>query len=278
VNRKTPLLALLILFVSTAMASAQFGNPPWHLTDIWWDLGKPTEDFQSLSIDMEISKDIPPTSRFYLAAFGLGHLNGTAYYGGLQSNIIGWNSPEDHRRKYRGPGAIFSRWDERSLKAVRVAEGGFCESSGHEGNFIGVRNTFKWSKGKYTCKLTRQKTERFHGQPHTWVKMTVYSHAEKKTYDVGSLLFAGEKLKLGRRVASFVEIFGKRIPLKEIPKFTVTFDNVQVNGKAIKNLHCEARYPRNAPNYAKCEAVNKTGVRVTIGTPVKRTKRGHKVF
>ena len=34
---------------------------PWHLVDVWWDLGKDVP-FQSYSIDVTISDDVPSSS------------------------------------------------------------------------------------------------------------------------------------------------------------------------------------------------------------------------
>jgi hypothetical protein len=55
-------------------------------------------------------------------------------------------------------------------------------------------------------------------------------------------------------VASFVEIYGRRIPVEEIPMVTVTFGNLAVNGKPVKVKMAHAIYPKNIPDYAKATA------------------------
>lgn len=84
---------------------------------------------------------------------------------------------------------------------------------------------------------------------------------------VGALRFKGENLVLSRKVASFVEVYGRRIPVSDIPKVTVTFGNLTVNGKPAKVTTAEAIYPGKVPDYA--DAVAKDGtVVVKVGEPV----------
>ena len=68
---------------------------------------------------------------------------------------------------------------------------------------------------------------------------------------IGALRFPGEDLVLSRKVASFVEVYGQRIPVSEIPKVTVTFGNLAVNGKPVKVTAVHAIYPKSVPDYAQ---------------------------
>lgn len=49
---------------------------------------------------------------------------------------------------------------------------------------------------------------------------------------------------LERKVANFVEIYGRKRPVADIPKVTVAFGPPVVNGKAAANLAAEAVYPK----------------------------------
>ena len=109
------------------------------------------------------------------------------------------------------------------------------------------------------------------GKPHTWVTASVVSHANKKTFPIGALRFPGAKLRLSRQLAGFIEIYGPRIPLKQIPQITVTFETWRINGKATPPTRAVAVYPRNVPQYATSRADGKKTLG-TIGTPVDRTK------
>ncbi len=96
--------------------------------------------------------------------------------------------------------------------------------------------------------------EEVDGKPHTWVGAFLYSHTKDENIFIGALRFKGEDLVLSRKVASFVEVYGRRIPVDEIPKVTVTFGNLKVNGKPVKVKGVTAVYPKNVPDYAGATA------------------------
>jgi hypothetical protein len=286
---------------------------PWHLVDTWWDIGQETP-FESLAVDVTISDDLSSTVNLYIAPIGIGHLSKTPFYGGIQTQADGYTkrlsgkpprrlkpaatwpktevfvaagfslrpfriaSKKDQKLRTIGPGFLFSMWGERSHDAIRPADGGFFQSSGHEGDFVSVRRPFAWKKGKYTYRLTRMDQEMIDGKPFTWVGAFVYSHEKDENVFVGALRFKGEKLVLARKVANFVEVYGRRRPVADIPKVTVTFGPPVVNGKAPKNPTAEAIYPKGVPDYA--DTVAKEGsLVVTVGTPVEgREKRRVKLI
>ena len=115
--------------------------------------------------------------------------------------------------------------------------------------------------------------EEVDGAPHTWVGAFLHSHEKDEHVFVGALRFKGRDLVLSRKLASFVEVYGPRIPAGDIPKVTVTFGNLAVNGKPARVESAEAIYPDNVPDYA--DAVAKADqLVITVGKPVeKRSKR-----
>jgi hypothetical protein len=244
---------------------------PWHLVDLWWDLGEATP-FESYSIDVTISQDVPSTDHLYIAPIGIAHLNKIPFYGGIQTQADG-HTKTSHRIRKIGPGFLMSMWGERSLDAIRPSIGGLCQSSGHEGDFVSVRRAYEWSKGTYTYRVVRMDEEIIDGTTHTWVGAFVYSHEKDEHVFIGALRFKAEDLVLSKRVASFVEVYGHRIPVTEIPKVTVAFGNLKVNGKAADVSAVQAVYPKSVPDYADAEL--KDGwVIIEVGEPVEdRTER-----
>jgi len=243
----------------------EYKSTPWHLVDLWWDIGQ-DQPFESYGIDVEISDDVPSTTNLYIAPIGIAHLGTNPFYGGIQTQADGYTKRDQSLRKI-GPGFIFSMWGERSLDAIRPSLGGICQSSGHEGDFVSVRRPYEWKKGKYTYKIVKMDKEEVEAQPCTWGGVFVFSHEKEENVFVGALRFKGENLVLAGKVASFVEVYGPRIPLEDIPKVTVTFGNLMVNGKPVKVKGATAVYPKNVPDYA--EAVGKDGtVVVTVGQVV----------
>jgi hypothetical protein len=249
----------------------QYARMPWHLVDVWWDTGKDVP-FQSYSIDVTISDDVPASSNLYIAPVGLGHLGKSPFYGGIQTQADGHTRKDPQIRKL-GPGFLFSMWGERSLDAIRPSLGGFCQSSGHEGDFVSVRRPYEWYKGQYTFKVVRMDEEVIGGNPCTWVGVFVFAHERDEHVFVGALRFKGKDLVLSRKLASFVEVYGRRIPAAEIPRVTVTLGNLVVNGAPVKVESAEAVYPRGVPDHADA-ALRENQVVISVGTPVeKRTKR-----
>lgn len=83
---------------------------------------------------------------------------------------------------------------------------------------MSVRRPYGWHKGKYTYKIVRMDREEIGGEPRTWVGVFVYSYERGENVFVGAMRFKGEDLVLSRKPASFVEVYGRRIPVDDIPR------------------------------------------------------------
>jgi hypothetical protein len=295
-------LAAIIIFFAPQYAAPQYAaaqqykRMPWHLTDIWWDFGKP-HAFESYSIDVTIDKDVPESVRLYIAPIGLAHLNKTPFYGGLQTQSDGYTKANKRLRGI-GRGLLMSMWNERSPSAIRPADGGFWQSSGHEGDFVSIRRPFKWTKGTYTYRVVKmdretvlrepRKDENAKDQPEgdkpaevkecTWVGAFLYSHETDENIFIGALRFPEIDMKLSRNVANFVEVYGPKISVGQIPKITVTFSNPKINGKSVENVSASAIYPDGVPDFADAKGVD-GAVIIKVGEEVKERKnRQQKLF
>ncbi len=272
------LLLLGFLFSTVPLLAAEpktverYKSMPWHLVDIWWDIGKDIP-FESYSIDVTIKDAVPADVNLYIAPIGLGHLNRIAFYGGIQTQADGYMK-RDRRLRKIGPGFLMSMWGERSHDAIRPAVGGFCQSSGHEGDFVSVRRAYKWTPGRYTYRIVRMDREQVADKGCTWVGAFVYSHAKDENVFVGALRFPAEKLVLSRQLASFVEVYGRRQPVEKIPKVLVTFGNLRVNGQQVERPGAMAVYPKGVPDYAAASLKDQQLV-VQVGELVenRRTRR-----
>lgn len=63
-------------------AADDYAPMPWHLVDIWWDIGICWDSgddlpFESYSVDVTISDDVSLDVNLYVAPIGIGHLNKT---------------------------------------------------------------------------------------------------------------------------------------------------------------------------------------------------------
>jgi hypothetical protein len=268
----SPTILFLALFPApvSAVEDAGLQPPPWHLIDIWWNIGQDAP-FESYSIDATISDDVPPTVNLYVAPIGIAELSGTKFYGGIQTQADGYTKRDQHLRQI-GPGFLMSMWGERSPEAIRPSAGGLWQSSGHEGDFVSVRRPYEWKKGKYTYRVVRMDRELVEGKPSTWVGAFVYVRETDENIFVGALRFPGESLVLSSRLASFVEIYGRLIPVEEIPKVTVTLGNLRVNGQVLPHPSATAVYPKGVPDHA--DAVARDGqLVVRVGEPIADRKQ-----
>ena len=122
-----------------------------------WDYQNPLRNQQSalneITVKIEIHNDIElggAGNGIYLMVCS-GDVDGVGYYFGLQTDVHNYNVSDP----YAGKGLLFSRWEERDLENARIPSDGWTQSSGHEGDFIGVRRNYDWSVGKYRIRMGR---------------------------------------------------------------------------------------------------------------------------
>ncbi len=243
---KKIIILFSILFL-VSISHSGYKKPPWHFVDIWWQSNKPLPIFKSLSLDFTIHNHVPDNVKLYIAPVGWIEFNDRGAYAGIQTDLM--KLVGRRRAKYVGQGLIFSRWKTRDLSATKVAPGGYNQSAGYEGDFVGVRNVFTWSIGKYTIGLKKTHTQVIGGRYYSWVKMTVTEHRTGRVGNCGSIRFYGRNLKLKKSIASFVEIYGGSIPYYRIPRIKITFGNIKVNGTRAYNDYAYSSYPKNVPPY-----------------------------
>lgn len=243
------ILALIAFLVPSLSWAGDRSPPPWHLVDIWYRLDSPVT-FQSLSIDVEIQGEVEREVPLYIAPFGLGEFSGISFYGGIQNfdNIIVPATGEVLDITRIG---LFSRWDERDLRYTRIEPDGWNESSGHEGDFIGVRAPYPWRSGKYRFRINVAKTPKGQSSTRTWVEMSIQSLPDGPIKRIGALCLPSSPLVLDRSFCSFIEIFGDEIPADQYPRLTVLFSNFLLNGEPWKTETVTAVYPRDVPQIAE---------------------------
>lgn len=218
---------------------------PWHLVDLWWHLDADMA-FESLEMDVEIQQEVPANVRLYIAPIGIAHLSGVPFYGGMQTQSDGYTK-SNRRLQGIGRGLLMSMWGEREYEAIRPSLGGFCQSSGHEGDFVSVRRPYEWRAGKYTYRIAKMDRD----GDNTWVGAFLYSHENDENIFIGALRFPASDLKLAPRVANFVEIYGPEIPIEKIPRIDVLFGPIRVNGGQATPSRVSAQYDQGVPDVVK---------------------------
>jgi hypothetical protein len=258
---------------------------PWHLANIWWEFDQAIEHFKSLEIDITIDRDIPSDYNLYISPCGSSQINGLQFYGGLQTNINGWESREVMKRVHRGKGAIFSRWShdkktKLSFADLRAEKDGLFETAGYEGEFASVRRPLAWTKGTWTYSITQDAQETVDGQTYTWFLCQV-KDPDKKVTDIGRLRFEGSDFTYSPKHSAFVEVYATApLPRSGIPMVNISFGWPRINGENPAPKSVRAYYPNKntqaAPDCAKIRAEGENCI-VEVGPIFKRdeAERGH---
>lgn len=222
---------------------------PWHLANIWWRLESEVGDFESVRMSFTIDRDVPETVNLYIAPVGVAKINGLQFYGGIQTNINGWEDRESRKRVSRGRGGIFSRWSHDQKTPIcldHVQESGpgsLVESAGYEGEFASVRRQLAWTKGTWTYEVRKDELVEIDGEKHTWFECRILN-PEGEWHSIGKLRFEGETFTYWNRHSAFVEVYSTAgIPRSNIPKVNVTFGWPEINGKPAKVTSASAHYP-----------------------------------
>ncbi len=189
----------------------------------WWDWDFSNFDrnrdsaLDEITVDIEIHNDIALTGRngiYLMTCFG--DVDGTGYYFGLQTDVY------EPGAGGRGKGLIFSRWKTRDLRNARIPRDGWMQSSGHEGDFIGVRRSYDWTKGEYRVRIGQDGADDSVGR---WFGVWITDISTDVETWIGSLRFPptmGRPPMIGPRCYNTVEVYGWPIAAKDIPYWKVT--------------------------------------------------------
>jgi len=191
-------------------------SAPLAMVGAWWNWS--TGPLDGYTMDIEIHNDIALAgdNGIYLIACQ-GSVGSTGYYFGLQTDV-----QDPNTFLGRGKGLIFSRWKTRDLENARVPDDGFTQSSGHEGDFIGVRRDYDWSDGQYRLRLAQDGDDDGVGR---WYGLWITDLSTNVETWIGSLRFqhnAGNPQLVTPECYNAVEVYGRPIAPKDIPYWKVT--------------------------------------------------------
>ena len=215
-------------------------QPPEHIAYIWW--GWRGEErpagFEELTVDFTIMNDpkgLPDGIGLYFMTI-FGRIAGIEYYFGLQVDS-------------KGKRAIFSRWDERDPDYARAdPQEGWMQSSGHEGDFIGVRRHLEWRAGPYTARLAADGAD----DDGVWYGVWITDRTTDVTKWVGSLWFPNQdgRARINGSVYSTLEVYGSpTIRPIDIPQWAVAVGRPTGNGvPAIWGSSGYSGFGSNIPN------------------------------
>jgi hypothetical protein len=155
-----------------------------------------------------------------------------------------------------------------------VSDGGWIESAGYEGDFVGIRYPYSWGKGTYTVHLVMRETD----EVGTWYEMHIYDHGKSEWTKIGRLRFPGVKeglpfIKDGG--GSWCEVYGGTMSSKDIAAFHLSYGGVYTCGRTIGAKEVRFSYGETAPN--SDISIDPDGSRIHVlygGETIRRTPAG----
>jgi len=263
---QTALLALpLIVHAEDAYYAPRY---PWHSVDIWWTCAAQSAELREISVDFRIIGRVDDSIDLFVAPLGLFRINGTSFYGGLQTSADGWPSKDARTKSLIGRGGIFSRWSvDNQPIALSYADGWpgtHYESADFEKNFISVRRKVDWGEGDYTFQVRRLPQSPGSAVAHAWFGAFVIERATGKETPVGSLRLDGSRFLVDRSMAAFVEVYRR----SRIPRVSVAFSEPEVNAQPCASSSIKALYPKyglaNSPRFATATVLGNVTIVTTI--------------
>jgi hypothetical protein len=211
-------------------------NLPQGMAYGWWHF--PSSKFENLMFEVELSRSVSATDRCYIQLYQ-GHIGGVGMYFGFQTDIwkpgCGW----------QGKGLIFSRWETRDNENAQAVPGGWVESSGHEGDFVGVRSIYDWDNSKYLCWLKPVQQDNV----GIWYQFGVRNLNNNVESSAGCLRFPfvnGTNPLIESGGGSWTEVYGESsIDAKYLSETLVTVRNVNANDGVIRPNRCDTSYNQN---------------------------------
>ena len=176
-----------------------------------WESGQ--EYFRELITDITIHNDVGDWSDqygYYLILVQ-NSISEAGFYFGIQTDVNG-----------RGKGLIFSRWGTRDLANARFSEtDGWTESSGHEGDFIGVRRSYHWRTGDFRVRIAPDGLE----PDGEWFSLWITDLGLGDTTWIGSLKFPllNGTARMKPYSSATIELYGYR-PIRpiDVPQWHVS--------------------------------------------------------
>ena len=214
---------------------------PAHTAWVHWTFPEAADE---LLVDVTIHDDPGDEVGLYFVPYAA-DIDGTGFYYGIQTDMYRPDVGDV------GKGVIFSRWETRALEDLRIADGGYHQSAGYEGDFVGVRQFLDWSPGAYMLRLRRTEAD----GAADWFELTVTEASTYRETPVGALRFPRADPDVPARISAqgmaFTEVYGNARRPKDVPGWHVDL-MPHLGGQA--PLEACSEYP--AFPYAEFEAAD----------------------
>jgi hypothetical protein len=192
------------------------------LNYVYWDFQKKT--FNKISHEFTIHRNptnldgsINEDGLYY--QFYQGQLNDDiGFYYGIQNYVFNPNGGQPKK------GIIFSRWGTRDILNYKLAPGGFGQSAGYEGDFIGIRLNYDWTIGTYIIELKLDNSDAI----GDWYGLYITKKSSNEIKYIGSIRFEKGVKSQGIKSGgiTWTELYFKKNNLTPLPNWHVSVDKV----------------------------------------------------
>lgn len=234
------------------------GCPPGGISYINWEF---EDNFVRLDINIDIIQF--DTSKYFYLQFYQCLIGDDNVYFGIQNRV-------DENDQM----LIFSRWGTTDLAHVEVnaAQGGFCQTAGYEGDFVGVRlPNFKLKNGEYTFSLIRDKED----DKGTWYKYIVTEKSTNTKTWCGSIKF-DKGAKINRFGLTWTELYGKSWPIqtyRHLPHWDIKVNSIKGDNKFpihATSFYTDPRWGDHIPMEDISYDLSENSIRIRLGPDVVR--------
>jgi len=206
------------------------------MTYVNWTLG--LKKLADLSIDITFHTEPKPSAAVYIQLYDF-RIGKTGQYFGFQYSF---KNGEELKTKF-----IWSRWGTRDEADAWAPEEGWIESAGYEGDFVGIRYPYAWTKGTYTVHLMMRETD----EVGTWYEMRIYDHQQEEWTTIGRLRFPGADgelpfIKDGG--GSWCEVYGGTKSSDDIGGCHLSYGGVYACGRTVAAREVRLSYGKTTPN------------------------------
>lgn len=164
--------------------------------------------------------------------FYQGQLNDDiGFYYGIQNFIFNPNGGAPKK------GIIFSRWGTRDIQNYKIAPGGFGQSAGYEGDFIGIRLNYDWTVGTYVIELKLDNSDTI----GDWYGLYITKKSSKETTYCGSIRFEKGVKSQGIKTGgiTWTELYFKKNNLSPLPNWHISVDEVLADDLAPSSVYID---------------------------------------
>lgn len=194
----------------------------------------PQEKIHDLTFEITIEAGDERRPGRYLQLYQ-GHIGGIGMYFGFQTDLSRPGCTG------QGHGLLFSRWGTRDRADAEPDKGGWIESAGHEGDFVGVRTAFAWRNGAYRCWLLPRREN----SSAVWYEFRVEAVSNGAKASAGALRFpfqAGQRPMIHSGGVTWTEVYSDAHSADDVPYTRLDVTRIRANGGTLAPIRCDTAY------------------------------------